>query len=213
MAFRIKNWGKFQHFKDRRPPWIKLYRDILDDPDWFALDPKSAKVLVMLWLMASEDDGYLPDMKNLVFRLRTTEQEVRQIVSDLSHWIEEVNSRDDKVISQRYQDDAPEKRQRRDRDRDRDREEPAIQAHFDAFWDAYPRKDSKSASLKAFSKIAPNEQLFSEILAGLKRAETSEQWTKDDGKFIPHASTWLNQRRWEDQGTQMNGFHDDSPFA
>ena len=38
MTYRIKGWVKFQHFKDRRPPWIKLYRDILEDPDWHDLD-------------------------------------------------------------------------------------------------------------------------------------------------------------------------------
>ena len=31
---RIRNFDKFQHFKDRRPPWIKLYRDLLEDLDW-----------------------------------------------------------------------------------------------------------------------------------------------------------------------------------
>jgi hypothetical protein len=33
MTYRVKDWTKFQHFKDRRPPWIKLYRDILDNRD------------------------------------------------------------------------------------------------------------------------------------------------------------------------------------
>ena len=28
---RIKNWKKFQHFRDRKPPWIKLYRDLLGE--------------------------------------------------------------------------------------------------------------------------------------------------------------------------------------
>ena len=206
-TWRIKNWQKFQHFKDRRPPWIKLYRDILDDPDWFDLDPGAAKALVMFWLIASENDGYLPDAKKLAFRLRTTVQLVEQLVISLSPWVEVANSRDIDPISTGYQVDAPEKRQRRDRDRERD-------IGFDEFWSAYPRKDSKAASIKAFSKIAPDEQLRAKILAGVKRAETSEQWRKDDGKFIPHASTWLNQRRWEDEGTHMNGHSDDdSPFA
>ncbi len=42
MTYRIKGWVKFQHFKDRRPPWIKLYRDILEDPDWHDLDGDTA---------------------------------------------------------------------------------------------------------------------------------------------------------------------------
>ncbi len=75
---RIRNWEKFQHFKDRRPPWIKLYRDILDDFDWFSLDPAAAKTLIMLWLIASEDNnksGELPGIKTICFRLRIKESE------------------------------------------------------------------------------------------------------------------------------------------
>src|ERR1019366_3474678 len=63
---KIKNWHKFQHFKDRRPPWIKLYRDLLDDPDWHELNGDCVKLLVNLWMLASEDkthQGILPDFR------------------------------------------------------------------------------------------------------------------------------------------------------
>ena len=102
---KIKNWSKFQHFKDRRPPWIKLYRDILDDIDWHQLDPLASKVLVMCWLIASEDDGNIPDVKKLAFRLRMPEKQTKECVSRLSHWLEQG---DINVISERYQHDAPE---------------------------------------------------------------------------------------------------------
>jgi hypothetical protein len=32
----------------------------------------------------------------------------------------------------------------------------------------------------------------------------SAQWQRDDGQFIPHPSTWLNGRRWEDEGSQTD---------
>ena len=31
MILRILNWEKFQHYKVRRPPWIKLHHSLLDD--------------------------------------------------------------------------------------------------------------------------------------------------------------------------------------
>jgi hypothetical protein len=103
---KIKNWSKFQHFKDRRPPWIKLYRDLLDDMQWHELDPLSSKVLVTLWLLASEDqDGCLPDTKTLAWRMRMTEKQVLDCISKLSHWLEHDDS---ELISERYQDDLPE---------------------------------------------------------------------------------------------------------
>jgi hypothetical protein len=88
MAARVKNWKKFQHFKDRKPPWIKLYRDLLDDPDWHELSGDEAKALVMIWLVASENDGNLPDNRKLAFRLRIGEREVETLLKFLSHWLE-----------------------------------------------------------------------------------------------------------------------------
>ena len=103
MPTRVKNWEKFQHFKDRKPPWIKLYRDILDDKEWHKLDPVAAKALVMIWLLASENDGQLPDVETLAFRLRKSDSEVESIVSKLSHWLEHG---DINAISTRYQPDT-----------------------------------------------------------------------------------------------------------
>jgi len=103
MKASIKNWKKFQHFKDRRPPWIKLYRDILDDPDWFCLSGEEAKALVMLWLIASETDGYLPDINKISFRLRVSDEKCKSLLKRLEHWL------DIKMISERYQDDTPER--------------------------------------------------------------------------------------------------------
>lgn len=108
MIYRIRNWKKFQHFKDRSPPWVKVYRDILDDPDWHDLDGDSAKVLTMLWLIASEDEthtGTLPDSRKLAFRLRMKESHLNQILTKLFHWLEQA---DIDLISEQYPLDAPE---------------------------------------------------------------------------------------------------------
>lgn len=88
MKLRIRNWGKFQHYKFRKPAWIKLYREILDDPEWHALSGESAKGLIMLWLLASEEDGYIPDSSTLAFRLRISENRAIALLSDCSKWIE-----------------------------------------------------------------------------------------------------------------------------
>lgn len=90
MKRKIKNWDKFQHFRDRRPPWIKLYKDILDDPDWHELSGDEAKALIMLWLIASEDEekkGSIPDDRVLSFRMRIEEKKLKQILVKLKKWI------------------------------------------------------------------------------------------------------------------------------
>jgi hypothetical protein len=102
---RVKNWGKFQHFKDRRPPWIKLYRDILDDVEWHDLSGDDAKALVMLWLIASEHGGVLPSVRALSFRLRQSEEYVKSLIMRLEHWLE---PGDIATISGGYQSDRQE---------------------------------------------------------------------------------------------------------
>jgi hypothetical protein len=104
-SYRIKDWHSFQHFKDRQPIWIKLYRKLLDDPEWFRLSGDAAKGLVGLWLLASETDGYLPDISVISFRLRISEKAVSALLATLSHYVIED---DINTISTRYQVDAPE---------------------------------------------------------------------------------------------------------
>lgn len=86
--FKIKDWKKHQHYAHRNPPWIKLHKSLLNDPEWFSLDPEAAKVLIMLWLIASETDGELPASNVLAFRLHLASKKLESIIKDqLSHWI------------------------------------------------------------------------------------------------------------------------------
>jgi hypothetical protein len=144
MKISIKGWAHFQHFKDRRPPWIKLYRDLLDDVEWHELDPKAAKMLVMLWLIASEDDGQLPDSKTLAFRLRISVTEVKSLISKLSHWLifDDIN-----VISERYQDDSTET-ETEERQRKRQRENiQAPEGVSQDVWESFVQQRRKSRAV------------------------------------------------------------------
>lgn len=57
----VKNWSEFQHYKDRNPPWIKVYRTILRDYKYAQLSDSSKLLLVFLWLLAAEDFGRVPN--------------------------------------------------------------------------------------------------------------------------------------------------------
>lgn len=80
MKLRPKNWTTFQHYKDRRPPWIKLHRTILDDKDFFRLPVASRALAPCLWLLASEsEDGWFDgDSDEISFRLRLPEKEIKE---------------------------------------------------------------------------------------------------------------------------------------
>jgi len=64
---------------------------------------------------------------------------------------------------------------------------------FELFWKSYPRHESKSSAMKAFKKVKVDINI---LLKAIAQQKNSKQW-KDN--IIPHASTWLNQCRWEDE--------------
>lgn len=67
---------------------------------------------------------------------------------------------------------------------------------FTEFWQAYPRKVGKGAAEKAWAKLNPDLRT---VLSALAWQSRQDGWTKDQGAFIPHPATYLNQRRWDDE--------------
>lgn len=80
-----KDWASFQHYKQRRPPWIKLHRTLLDNYDFQRLPDASRALAPCLWLLASEyQDGKIDaSLTELAFRLRKSEQEVAEALQPL----------------------------------------------------------------------------------------------------------------------------------
>ena len=69
---------------------------------------------------------------------------------------------------------------------------------FDQFWSVYPRKVGKKDAVKVWNQIRPNPDLTNQIVQGVERWKRSEQWTKDDGRFIPYPATFLRGERWNE---------------
>lgn len=68
-------------------------------------------------------------------------------------------------------------------------------AGFELFWNAYPNKRGKQAALKKWTTGKYNP---ADILPTLEKQKKLRDWVKADGKFVPHARTYLNQKRYED---------------
>jgi len=71
---------------------------------------------------------------------------------------------------------------------------------FNTFWGAYPRRVGKFKAEKIWRKLGESEQQAA--IRGLELWKRSYQWSTEGscgGLFIPYASTFLNQRRWEDE--------------
>lgn len=70
---------------------------------------------------------------------------------------------------------------------------------FDQFWEAYPKKVGKVDARKAWKKAKITGEIFDKIMTAIKDAKASEQWQRENGRFIPNPSTWINQGRWDDE--------------
>ena len=91
----------------------------------------------------------------------------------------------------------------------RGREKAAL---FDKFWELYPRKAGKGDARNAWDKLSLTEDLVNAIFSAVQKQKSWEQWRRDNGRFIPHPSTWLNQQRWYDEQAEAPtaGMEDDA---
>lgn len=81
----------------------------------------------------------------------------------------------------------------------RPKAKPELPEGFGAFWAAYPRQVAKANAVKAWAKLKPNAELIAKIMQSLASHCLSHDWLKEDGQFVPHPTTWLNGKRWEDE--------------
>jgi predicted transcriptional regulator len=77
-------------------------------------------------------------------------------------------------------------------------------SNFESFWETYPKKVGKGLAFKNYKNIREPKPSLQTVLSAIEIQNKSTQW--QDKQFIPHPSTWLSQRRWEDEPEEpMNG--------
>lgn len=70
---------------------------------------------------------------------------------------------------------------------------------FDQFWKLYPKKKSLKDAKKAWSKLKPNTELRQILITALGNQRLQHDWVKDNGQYVPLASSWLNGEKWTDE--------------
>jgi len=73
-----------------------------------------------------------------------------------------------------------------------------ITSKFDKFWEKVPRKIARKKCEKIYNNLVKsNEVSEDELINGM--ANYAESVKDTEQSFICHATTWLNQGRWEDK--------------
>lgn len=70
---------------------------------------------------------------------------------------------------------------------------------FEKFYLEYPKKKSRGQAEKAWKALKVTESMYKEIMEGLQRACESNEWTKNNGQYIPYPATWLRGKGWLDE--------------
>ena len=84
----IDAWAKLQHFKDRDPIWVKLYRDLRHDRRWRQLSGDGCKLYIDLTLLAATDEPF----GSIMLLPEDLAWEVRLDVPALLHLLAEVDA-------------------------------------------------------------------------------------------------------------------------
>lgn len=94
---QVKNWDNFQHYKDRTPPWIKLYNHLLDDFDFSCLPDASKAHLLSIWLLASRTNNKIPNNARWIGNKINATEEVNLNILIESGFIELISSKNNEI--------------------------------------------------------------------------------------------------------------------
>lgn len=207
---KIIGWSSHQSYKDRRPPWIRLHRNMLDNYEFHIMSVNARALLPMLWLLASEDEdptsGMIQDdYKKIAFRLRCNEKEIRSAVEECSNsgflqviekqpCIESVHE----SLRNRNQTVTPETETETET-KSILSENKFLNNQFSEFWEIYGMKVGKDKSQKSYNKAIKSGVSHEVIISGVRRYQQHCQRNGIPPQYIKHPTTWLNGQHWNDQ--------------
>lgn len=110
-SIKIRNWDKWQSYrKDRgQPPWIKIHRSLMRDPNWVALSDAERGQLVSIWMLAADKNGHIPSSPELIRKLCFMNDTPNMEMFDKHGFLDGWRQDDVKTTSRRRQYDAPDK--------------------------------------------------------------------------------------------------------
>ena len=75
---------------------------------------------------------------------------------------------------------------------------PGYSGEFEELWRAYPRRDgSKAEAFKSYQQAIQKGTDHGRIIEGVRELSAHADRERVEQRHLPHATTWLNQRRWE----------------
>ena len=208
MKLQILKWKEFQHYGQiRRPPWIKLHRQLLDNRHWHGLSATSAKLLVECWLLASEElDGALAGdvVGDLCWRLHRKEEDVLPALQELAAagFLSVDYYGKGKTLAPGKHDAPLERGSVEESRREKSRVRAVRKKYSPAFevvWKIHGR-GAKAKANEEYLAAVGNGVTHDTIVSKLTGYVAAELRPKDNPPFKgQHLFRWLRDERWEEE--------------
>lgn len=173
----VKNFEHFQHYKDRRPPWIKLYQEVLEDYDFTRLQDASRSHLLAIWLLASRYENRVPYDAEWIGRAILASSPVDLDVL-ISAGFLTVCGDGSAMLAKREQDAKPEV----ETERETETEKTSGERSFETAWEIYPPRNgtnSRRDAQQSWNARIREKQAVEDMVAGARRYRA---WCDATGK-------------------------------
>jgi hypothetical protein len=199
--FRVINWDKYQGETKKTKtgkwvaPWFKFHHTILDDFDFSTLSEQDRFLWVGILCLARRTDNHInADTSYIKHQLRINRVPNLKPFQELG-MIEFTEKNDSGILPEDVAKASRlEEEKRREKKRREERDEK-----FLIFWESYPKKVKKPDAKTRWDSIKYSPDIYTKIIEALQEHKKQDQWTRDNGQYIPHPSTWLNQGMWDDE--------------
>lgn len=206
-TFSVKNFEKFQHYKDRAPPWIKLYNGLLEDYEFGGLPDASKMHLIAIWLLASRSDNKIPyDPKWVSNRINATEPVDLALLAKGGFIIvdqgEDQNAIEPLAECLTREREEGEAEKRESKAETRSPSAPKVSSEFEDLKRRYPRRLGEykwALAERKFKALVKTGVTASAILAAVDRlSETQRKLGNIGTQFVPMPASWLNSEDFVD---------------
>lgn len=190
---RVIDWENLQHYKDRDPKWIKVYRGMLSNYNFNKLPDAAKGHLILIWLLAAQLNNQIPNDPAWI-KEQIHSQESPDIECLVTAGFLECYEAADKPVQLRTESYAEKSRvEKRRTNREYDEKFEMFWKRFRGRWDGEEYvKDGKYNAWQVWQKLTEKEQR----LAWAASSKTGK-------KFTVNASRWLEEKRFDDYGITL----------
>lgn len=214
---RIREWSKYQHYKHRNPPWIKLHRELLTSSSWACADDASRVLAIACMLLAAATGNKIPLEGGYIKRVAylNSEPDFSFLLSmQFVEFIDEnglMLATASKLLTNADSETETETEQSK-RHKNHSSRCASTDSIFEKAYSQYPRHVGKRAAKTAWTnavnrvwgleenaeRAQSEEMIYQRVMTYAAVCEKARK----EKQFIPHMATWLNQDRFMDDPSE-----------